>query len=97
MRAWYLGAGMDPLTLTLEFLTAVVVEAPAYDRLFRAAVDRNDEGFIAAAGRTKAGLTGFRFDTQEVESLTRQGKLSAVADACLHLALRHRAMLLGGK
>ncbi len=44
-RAWVLGLGTDPLTYATDLLTAVVIEADAYDELFGAAAD-NDEGTI---------------------------------------------------
>lgn len=95
LRGWFLGAGLDPLHLTLEFLTVLVIDGPVYDHLFRDAVIQNEEGDIVATGRSESGLVGFSFNTEQIDELARQGKLSAVADACLHVALRHRDTLLG--
>jgi len=44
-KAWVLGLGTDPLTYATDLLTAVVIEADAYDELFGAATG-NDEGTV---------------------------------------------------
>lgn len=61
MTPWCLGLGIDPLTLTVELLTCLVVEADTYDTLFATAVIANEEGHLVSAGRDTAGLRGFDF------------------------------------
>lgn len=51
---------LGSLPLTLEFFTMLVVDGPIYDRLFRSALEQNEESDIVAAGRSKRGLTGFQ-------------------------------------
>ncbi|MFE3442621.1 hypothetical protein ACFXNW_06300 [Nocardia sp. NPDC059180] len=92
LAVWSLGWGIDPLTLTLELLTVLTVKAAAYDVL--GIVERNPEGKIVAAGRTGSGLKGFAFTAETIEGLSAKGELSPVADACLEVALRHKAVLL---
>lgn len=93
LAIWSLGWGIDPLTLTLELMTVLTVEAMTYDRLFDRIVSQNAEGHVVAAGRTAAGLRGFPFTAETIEALAAKGELSPVAEACLRTALRHKAVI----
>jgi hypothetical protein len=44
VRAFCLGTGVDPLTFATDLLTAVVIDAPAFDDLFGELVEVNAEG-----------------------------------------------------
>ena len=95
MKAWCLGLGIDPLTLTVELLTCLVVDASAYDALFAAIVKENEEGKVVAEGRNASGIVGFKFTRTGVEKLGEGSQLSPVAAATCALALKHRDLLLG--
>lgn len=97
MTPWCLGLGIDPLTLTVELLTCLVVDADAYDKLFATAVMTNEEGHLVAAGHNTAGLMGFDFSHATFEELRTAGQLSPVATATAALALKHRELLLGAR
>jgi len=87
VRAWCLGLGADPLTLALDLLVVVVIDAPRYDELFGDMVDDNAEGRVI-----KPRL----FDAPSVTDLVRDAPLQAAAAALLTLALTHRETLLAG-
>jgi hypothetical protein len=86
LRPWVLGLGIDPLTLATDLLTAVVIDAPVFDELFGAMVDRNAEGKI---------LPGQPFTAELIERLTTREPVQAAGAALLRLAWRHRDVLLG--
>jgi hypothetical protein len=86
VRAWCLGLGADPLTLALDLLAVVVIDAPLYDDLFGGLVDVNAEGRI---------LRPRPFDEPSVTGLLREAPLQAAAAALLTLALANRDTLLG--
>jgi hypothetical protein len=87
VRPWVLGLGVDPLTLATDLLTAVVIDAPAFDELFGAMVSSNAEG------RIRPGLA---FTAETVGRLTTREPMQAAGAALLRLAWRHRAVLLPG-
>jgi hypothetical protein len=87
VRPWVLGLGVDPLTLATDLLTAVVIDAPAFDDLFGAMVSSNAEG------RIRPGLP---FTAETVSRLTTREPMQAAGAALLRLAWRHRARLLPG-
>jgi hypothetical protein len=86
LRAWVLGLGIDPLTLATDLLTAVVIDAPVFDELFGAMVDRNAEGRVLRDQPFTAGV---------VDRLTTREPTQAAGAALLRLAWRHRGVLLG--
>jgi hypothetical protein len=87
VRPWVLGLGVDPLTLATDLLTAVVIDAPAFDELFGAMVASNAEG------RVRPGLP---FTAETVSRLTTSEPMQAAGAALLRLAWRHRGHLLPG-
>ncbi|MFD0901407.1 hypothetical protein [Actinomadura sediminis] len=76
-RAYFLGLGVDPLTLALDVLTAVVFDDDAFAGLFGDAVEVNAEGEVARAP----------FDG------TVPAPMQPAGAAALELAWRHRAAL----
>ncbi len=81
-----LGLGVDPLSLATDLLTAVAFDAPVFDDLFGAVVDRNDEGRV---------LAGVPFTAEAVRRLAGREPMQAAGAALLRLAWRHRRVLLG--
>lgn len=49
VQAWCLGLGVDPLTHATDLLTAVAIDAPVFDALFRDVTTLNAEGRMLAA------------------------------------------------
>jgi hypothetical protein len=84
VRPFVLGMGVDPLTLATDLLVAVVVDAPAYDRVLAGRVTENDEGTVAEHS--------FRADV--VDRFVRRERMQAAGAAVLALAWEHRDQLL---
>jgi transcriptional regulator with XRE-family HTH domain len=92
VRMWYLGFGMDPLTLVGELLTVLVIEADVFDQVFADVVAWNSEGDVVFGADGSIGVP-WRRDT--VYQLLTAEPLAPAALACLELAWRHQDLLLG--
>jgi hypothetical protein len=90
VRAYCLGIGVDPLTLATDLLSVVVIDAPVFDEIFGALVDRNAEGDLVASG----GIPGVPFVEPEVMRVTRDSPMQAAGAAVLASAWAHRSRLL---
>jgi hypothetical protein len=90
VRAYCLGIGVDPLTLATDLLSVVVIDAPVFDDIFGALVDRNAEGDLVASG----GIPGVPFIESEVKRVTRDSPMQAAGAAVLASAWAHRSTLL---
>jgi hypothetical protein len=90
VRAYCLGIGVDPLTLATDLLSVIVIDAPVFDEIFGALVDRNAEGDLVASG----GIPGVPFVESEVTRLTRDSPMQAAGAAVLASAWAHRSTLL---
>ena len=86
IRAFCLGAGVDPLTYAADLLTVVVFDAPTFDELFGEVVSVNAEGQILAAKP---------LDGPTVDHLVRDEPVQAAGAALLALAWQHRDVVLG--
>lgn len=93
LRAYWLGAGADPLTLDVDLLTVLVVEADFFDREFGGLVGSNDEGHLVAVA---GGPAGVEFSAASVERFTTTEAMQPAGAALLRLAWQHREALLGG-
>lgn len=87
MRVYCLGMTLDALTLSGDLLTVAVIEPELYDELFGEAVQSNDEGSIPARA--------VPFESHTIERLREMGQLSPGASAAIHLAWKHRDVILG--
>jgi hypothetical protein len=87
IRAYCLGLGADPLTLALDLLTVVVIDAPLFDELFGELAEHNSEGTV---------LKPRPFDEATITELTTREPVQAAGAALLKLAIAHRDVLLGG-
>jgi hypothetical protein len=87
VRAYCLGLGTDPLTLAIDLLTVVVIDAPLYDELFGELAESNAEGTV---------LEPRPFDEPTVAALVTRHPVQAAGAALLNLAVGHRRVLLGG-
>ena len=84
MRPFLLGMGVDPLTLATDVLCAVVVDAPAYDRVFGCRVTENDEGTVSE----------HPFTADVVDRVGHRERTQAAGAAVVALAWAHRERLL---
>lgn len=94
LRVFYLGLGLDALTLFGEILTVAVFAADLFDRLFDGLVPVNSEGAVVLASPAGRAADGLPFDEPTVRRLLEGEPLAPSAAACLHLAWRSRAQIL---
>lgn len=92
VRAWYLGAGLDPLVPAGEFLTVVTVDAEAFDAAFGAMVASNSEGEVIPSD---PGNVGIAWNPRNIQRVLKKEPLSCAADACIALTWKHRDLILG--
>jgi transcriptional regulator with XRE-family HTH domain len=92
IRAWYLGMGLDPLTLAGEILTVLVIDADVFDRVFANIVAWNSEGDVVFGADGSIGVP-WRRDT--VYRLMAAEPLAPAAHACVELAWDHQDLLIG--
>jgi transcriptional regulator with XRE-family HTH domain len=92
IRLWYLGTGLDPLTLAGEILTVLVIDAEVFDRIFADVVAWNSEGDVVFGADGSVGVP-WRRDT--VYRLLATEPLAPAARACLELAWDHQDLLFG--
>jgi hypothetical protein len=92
IRVWYLGMGLDPLTLAGEILTVLVIDAEVFDRVFADVVAWNSEGDVVFGADGSVGVP-WRRDT--VYRLLATEPLAPAAQACIELAWDHQDLLLG--
>jgi transcriptional regulator with XRE-family HTH domain len=92
VRVWYLGVGLDPLTLAGEILTVLVIDAEVFDRVFADVVAWNSEGDVVFGA---AGSVGVPWRRDTVYRLLATEPLAPAAQACIELAWDHQDLLLG--
>jgi transcriptional regulator with XRE-family HTH domain len=92
IRVWYLGMGLDPLTLAGEILTVLVIDADVFDQVFANVVAWNSEGDVVFGADGSVGVP-WRRDT--VYRLLAAEPLAPAAQACVELAWDHQNLLLG--
>lgn len=94
LQVWAFGMGIEAHNLVPCVLTVAVFDADAFDTIFGAMVERNDEGIIISGPRRSA-VTGLPLETATARDLLASPRLSPIPAALLHLAMRHRNLLLG--
>lgn len=87
LRSFVLGLGIDPLTFAADILAVTVIEAEAFDALFKEAVEDNGEGQVI-------GVTGIPFKADEVTRYVHDEPMQAAGAAVLELAWEHRQALV---
>jgi transcriptional regulator with XRE-family HTH domain len=92
IRIWYLGTGLDPLTLAGEILTVLVIDAEVFDRVFADVVAWNSEGDVVFGADGSVGVP-WRRETVYRQLATEP--LAPAARACLELAWDQQDLLLG--
>ena len=94
-RPWYLGFGLDPLTLCGEILTLTVFDAAEFDAIFRSMVTTNLEGILVTGARAPTGVAGIPFTEAYVDRVI-EGGVAPAAEACLRIAWNNRDEVLAG-
>jgi transcriptional regulator with XRE-family HTH domain len=92
IRVWYLGTGLDPLTLAGEILTVLVIDAEVFDDIFADVVVWNSEGDVVFS---PDGSVGVPWRRDSVYRLLATEPLAPAAQACIELAWHHQDLLLG--
>jgi transcriptional regulator with XRE-family HTH domain len=92
VHVWYLGTGLDPLTLAGEILTVLVIDAEVFDEVFADLVAWNSEGDVVFSADSSVGVPWRR---DSVYRLLATEPLAPAAQACIELAWEHQDLLLG--
>jgi transcriptional regulator with XRE-family HTH domain len=92
--AFFLGVGLDALTLAATILTVVVIDDDVFEHVFGDAVRYNDEGEIVSVGEG-APMEGVPFTRSAVDRMLDVEPMASPGAACLALAWKHRDHLLG--
>jgi len=95
LRVYWLGLGVDPLTLAADMLTVAVFDAALFDAVFSGLVSTNDEGHLVTGLRAATGAVGVAFCEEDIERFAAGEPMQAAGAALLRTAWTHRALLLG--
>ncbi len=93
LRVYWLGLGVDPLTLAADMLTVAVFDAALFDAVFSGLVSANDEGHLVS-GRAATAAVGVAFIEENIERFTAEEPMQAAGAALLRTAWTHRGVLL---
>jgi hypothetical protein len=95
LRAYWLGLGVDPLSLAADMLTVAVFDAPVFDSVFSGLVATNDEGRLVTGGGEDGVENGVAFCEKNIERFAGREPMQAAGSALLRIAWAHRDALLG--
>lgn len=90
LKLWFLGIGLDPLTLKAEILTCAIWEHEAFDRVFEDILERNDEGTLLI-GKDRKGIT---LTTKRLAAYRDSPRILSAGRACIELFMEHRVSLM---
>ncbi|HLY81534.1 MAG TPA: hypothetical protein VKQ71_01045 [Acidimicrobiales bacterium] len=93
MQAYWLGLGVDPLTLVADLLTVVVVDAALFDTTFAGIVSANDEGRILTSKDPAGATIGIPFTASSIGRFTTAEPMQPAGAALLRTAWKHRESL----
>lgn len=92
VATFFLGLGLDALTLAATILTVVVIDDDAFTDVFGSTVRFNEEGeIVAVGGGTPA--EGVPFTEAAVTRMLDHEPMASPGAACLALAWQHRRVL----
>ena len=94
MKAFWLGAGIDPLTLVCDLLCVVCLHADVFDTVFADIVSNNDEGRLIRAEDSTGTTVGVPFTAETVARYASKEPMQPAGAAVLRLAWRHRDVIL---
>jgi hypothetical protein len=95
-RVFWLGMGVDPLSLAADQLTVLALDAPVFDELFGTLVMANAEGHILARDPDAApdAPPGVAFTADNIKLYSSDRPIVPASAALLRLAWDHRDLLL---
>jgi hypothetical protein len=93
MRGYYLGMGLDPLTLSPKMLAAVVFDGDFFDQAFAGIVQESEEGVLVSK-RKNGRLEGLPLTRETIDNFEGNIRMGAGAEACVRAALRNLDKLL---
>jgi hypothetical protein len=99
LRVYWLGLGVDPLTLAADMLSVAVLDADLFDATFAGLVQANDEGrLVTGDGTTGAtgAAVGVPFKAPNIERFASVEPMQPAGAALLRIAWEHRDVLLAG-
>lgn len=95
LKVWLLGLGLDPLTLWPDLLTVAVIDNEVFRHRFPDLPTSNSEGSFVGSSSNGKELRGFDFVQSRVDAITNDEGTHPAAAACIRLAWKHRAAILG--
>jgi hypothetical protein len=95
VRAYWLGLGVDPLTLVTDLLAVIVFESRTFDELFGRMATRNEEGVFLLSKDGAGASVGLPFTDEYVERFSAREHMQPAGAALLRLAWEHRNVLIG--
>jgi Tfp pilus assembly protein PilX len=93
-RPWLVGLGLDPLSLWLEILTVLVVDAATFDAVIGQPSRENSEGTLLGRTRGDGSFGGLPFTQAGIDEALATDSLAPAADGLLRLAWQHRGAFL---
>jgi transcriptional regulator with XRE-family HTH domain len=94
LHVFFLGVGLDPLTLWGEILTVAIFDDDAFDDLFASMLVHNHEGTVVRVAHPSKAASYVPFTEERVDQLVEIEPLAPAAATCLELAWRDREILL---
>jgi hypothetical protein len=96
LRVYWLGLGVDPLSLAADMLSVAVLDAGLFDATFAGLVRANEEGRIVTGDGAAGEAVGVPFKAPEIERFTTAEPMQPAGAALLRIAWEHRDTLLVG-
>lgn len=92
-RCYYLGFGIDPLSLKGEILTVCIWDAERFDEVFSKLCIKNAEGTLISDRNDNNVLVGIPFNEETIMRYIREEENTPPGIACLKLTLKHKDKL----
>jgi len=96
LRVYWLGLGVDPLTLAADMLSVAVLDAELFDATFAGLVQANDEGRLVTGDGATGAAVGVPFKAPNIERFATAEPMQPAGAALLRIAWEHRDVLLAG-
>ena len=96
LRVYWLGLGVDPLTLAADMMSVAVLDAGLFDATFAGLVQANDEGRLVTSDGAAGAAVGVPFKAPNIERFATAEPMQPAGAALLRIAWEHRDVLLAG-